>query len=108
MISLFERYDASADRFFDEVLSAERKPRDHYVKMVHFDLIPRIIPANEWHCIEQGLIQRITALNEFLTDIYSDQKILKDRVVPAELVLGSKHFRREFVGVRPRSASTST
>jgi uncharacterized circularly permuted ATP-grasp superfamily protein len=66
-----------------------------------FDLIPRIIPAPEWESIERGLIQRITALNEFLSDIYQGQKILKDKVVPADLVLGSKHFSREFVGVRP-------
>ncbi|MGB0132019.1 circularly permuted type 2 ATP-grasp protein [Chlorobium sp.] len=66
-----------------------------------FDLIPRIIPSHEWARIEKGLIQRITALNEFLADIYSTQKILKDRILPAELVLGSKHFRREFVGIKP-------
>ncbi len=66
-----------------------------------FDLIPRIIPSPEWETIERGLVQRITALNEFLSDIYHDQKILKDKVIPPELVLGSKHFRREFVGVRP-------
>ncbi|TLU82783.1 MAG: circularly permuted type 2 ATP-grasp protein [Chlorobium sp.] len=66
-----------------------------------FDLIPRILPADEWKTIERGLVQRITALNEFLFDIYHTQKILKDKVVPAELILGSKHFAREFVGVNP-------
>jgi len=66
-----------------------------------FDLIPRIIPGSEWDTIERGLIQRITALNLFLSDIYQSQKILRDKVIPAELVLGSKHFRREFIGVRP-------
>jgi uncharacterized circularly permuted ATP-grasp superfamily protein len=66
-----------------------------------FDLIPRIIPAPEWDIIERGLTQRITALNEFLADIYMEQKILRDKVIPANLVLGSKHFRREFVGIRP-------
>ncbi|MBN1928681.1 MAG: circularly permuted type 2 ATP-grasp protein [Chlorobiaceae bacterium] len=66
-----------------------------------FDLIPRIIPGSEWSTIERGLIQRITALNLFLSDIYQSQKILRDKVIPAELVLGSKHFRREFIGVRP-------
>jgi len=66
-----------------------------------FDLIPRIIPAPEWDIIERGLTQRITALNEFLSDIYMEQKILRDKVIPADLVLGSKHFRREFVGIRP-------
>ncbi len=66
-----------------------------------FDLIPRVIPSTEWSMIERGLEQRITALNLFLHDIYHDQKILKDKVVPPELVLGSEHFRREFVGVNP-------
>jgi uncharacterized circularly permuted ATP-grasp superfamily protein len=62
-----------------------------------FDLIPRIIPANEWSRIEAGLIQRITALNLFLKDLYHDQKILKDKVVPAAQILSAKHFRREFM-----------
>lgn len=66
-----------------------------------FDLIPRIIPAAEWNTIERGLTQRITALNLFLHDLYHDQKILKDKVVPSDLVLGSRHFRREFAGVNP-------
>jgi uncharacterized circularly permuted ATP-grasp superfamily protein len=62
-----------------------------------FDLIPRIIPASEWRRIEAGLIQRITALNLFLHDLYHGQKILKDKVVPASQVLSAKHFRREFM-----------
>ncbi len=66
-----------------------------------FDIIPRIVPGAEWDMLERGLTQRITALNLFLFDLYHDQKILRDKVVPAELVLGSKHFRREFVGVNP-------
>lgn len=66
-----------------------------------FDLIPRIIPQAQWRRLEQGLTQRITALNLFLHDIYHGQKILRDKVVPAELVLGSQHFCREFVGVNP-------
>ncbi|MDB5079670.1 MAG: hypothetical protein JWP00_1594 [Chloroflexi bacterium] len=66
-----------------------------------FDIVPRIVPASEWDIIERGLTQRITALNLFLFDLYHEQKILRDKVVPAELVLGSKHFRREFMGVNP-------
>ncbi len=62
-----------------------------------FDLIPRIIPGREWSRIEAGLIQRITALNLFLHDLYHEQKILKDKVVPAAQVLSAKHFRREFM-----------
>jgi len=62
-----------------------------------FDLIPRVIPSTEWQRIEAGLIQRLTALNLFLHDIYHDQKALKDKIVPAALILGAKHFRREFM-----------
>ncbi len=62
-----------------------------------FDLIPRIIPAAEWAKIERGLIQRLTALNLFLHDVYHEQKILRDGIVPAALVLGARHFRREFM-----------
>src|SRR4051794_28914071 len=62
-----------------------------------FDLVPRIIPASEWAQIERGLIQRITALNLFLHDIYHEQRIVKDGVIPAFYILSAKHFRREFV-----------
>ena len=62
-----------------------------------FDMIPRVIPASEWEHIERGLAQRITALNLFLHDIYHDQKILKDGVIPEFYVLSARHFRREFV-----------
>ncbi|MBP7483345.1 MAG: circularly permuted type 2 ATP-grasp protein [Lacunisphaera sp.] len=62
-----------------------------------FDLVPRIIPAREWEHLEHGLIQRITALNLFLHDIYHDQHILNDGTIPAHYVLSAKHFRREFV-----------
>ena len=63
-----------------------------------FDLIPRIIPRPEWEMIERGLVQRITALNLFLHDIYHDQRILKEKVIPEEVVLTAAHFRPEFMG----------
>ena len=66
-------------------------------KIFPFDLLPRIIPAKEWDFLERGLVQRITALNLFLHDIYHEQKILKDGVIPPFYVLSGKHFRREFV-----------
>ena len=62
-----------------------------------FDLIPRIIPDREWRRIEAGLVQRLHALNLFLDDIYHGQKCLKDKIVPPALILGAKHFRREFM-----------
>ena len=66
-------------------------------KIFPFDMIPRIIPAKEWELLERGLAQRITALNLFLHDIYHEQKILKDGVIPEFYVLSARHFRREFV-----------
>jgi uncharacterized circularly permuted ATP-grasp superfamily protein len=62
-----------------------------------FDPVPRIIPAAEWKRIEEGLAQRITALNLFLHDIYHEQRILKEGVIPSFYVLSARHFRREFM-----------
>jgi uncharacterized circularly permuted ATP-grasp superfamily protein len=64
------------------------------------DPVPRIIPANQWARIEQGLAQRLTALNLFLHDIYHNQHILRDRVLDARLVHGAEFFRREFMGAK--------
>ncbi len=63
-----------------------------------FDLIPRIIPRAEWEHVERGLGQRITALNLFLRDIYHEQNIIRDGVVPAEIIHSAAHFRPEFMG----------
>lgn len=70
-------------------------------KIFPFDLIPRIIPNSEWSLIERGIRQRVLALNHFLLDIYTDQKILRDRVVPRRLIESSTHFRKDFCGFRP-------
>ena len=72
-------------------------------KIFPFDLVPRIVSAAEWSRIERGLKQRITALNLFINDLYHDQKILKDRVVPADIILSSKAYRKPFW---PRSSSS--
>jgi len=63
-----------------------------------FDLVPRIIPREEWGQIERGLKQRLNALNAFLHDIYHEQRILKERVIPEEIIRSAKHFRPEFMG----------
>ena len=67
-------------------------------KIFPFDLIPRIIPADEWDLLERGLTQRIRALNMFLHDVYHEQRILKEKVIPEEYVLTAAHFRKEFMG----------
>lgn len=70
-------------------------------KIFPFDIIPRIIEAQEWNWIEKGLKQRVYALNLFIDDIYHGQKILKDRVVPEELILSARSFRKECIGLNP-------
>jgi len=66
-----------------------------------FDLVPRIVAAAEWNWIEAGLKQRIRALNLFIDDVYHDQKIIKDGVVPAEIVGTASSFRKQCVGMNP-------
>jgi len=70
-------------------------------KIFPFDIIPRIVAADEWAQIERGLRQRVHALNLFINDIYHDQKILKDRVIPTDVVLSAKSFRKSCIGLRP-------
>ncbi|MCA0398737.1 MAG: circularly permuted type 2 ATP-grasp protein [Bacteroidetes bacterium] len=65
-----------------------------------FDLIPRIITGAEWAHIEAGIVQRLKALNLFLKDIYSDQQILKDGIVPAELIASCPQYTREVFGIK--------
>jgi len=72
-------------------------------KVWPFDIIPRIVPAREWTRIEKGLKQRVEALNLFLADIYGPRKILKDGVVPTELVLSAECYREACNGIKPRN-----
>jgi len=62
------------------------------------DLVPRVIPADEWAFLERGLAQRVRALNLFLHDVYHEGKILKDGVVPRDLVVNAPNYRRSFIG----------
>lgn len=69
-------------------------------QIIPFDPIPRLISAEEWDRLERGLEQRVRALNSFIHDVYHDRFILRDRVVPPDLVLGAPGYRRECVGLR--------
>jgi uncharacterized circularly permuted ATP-grasp superfamily protein len=62
-------------------------------------VIPRVLSREDWQHIESGCIQRVTALNQFIHDIYHDQRILKDGIVPAELVLKNPNYRPEMAGL---------
>lgn len=65
------------------------------------DIIPRIIPKVEWEQTQKGLIQRVTALNMFIDDLYSQQRIVKEKKFPKELLQNSKNFREQCIGIRP-------
>jgi uncharacterized circularly permuted ATP-grasp superfamily protein len=73
--------------------------KDTIDRILPFDVIPRVISPDDWHTIETGVTQRVTAINLFLWDLYHEQKILKDGVVPRDLVLGNKNYRPEMEGV---------
>ena len=70
-------------------------------KIFPFDLFPRIISAREWDHIERGVMQRTIAINTFLQDLYHDRKILKDKIIPAELILSSKNYLEEMTNFKP-------
>jgi len=67
-----------------------------------FDVIPRVIAADEWRGIERGLVQRLRAINMFIDDVYHEQRVIHDGVFPAELLEHSVNFRRECVGANPK------
>ncbi|MCR6721148.1 MAG: circularly permuted type 2 ATP-grasp protein [Chitinophagaceae bacterium] len=69
-------------------------------KIFPFDIIPRILTSQEWDHIQTGITQRLKALNLFLRDIYHEQQILKDGIIPAELIASCPQFTREVVGIR--------
>lgn len=69
-------------------------------KIFPFDIVPRIITAEEWDKIEKGIKQRLKALNLFIKDIYNDQFIIKDGIIPADLIYSCPNFLREMKGVK--------
>lgn len=82
--------------------------QDATEKIFPYDLIPRIIQESEWNRVEAGLKQRIQALNLFLGDLYGEAKVLRDKLIPADLIYSCKHFRREMIGVKvPRGVYVS-
>ena len=70
-------------------------------KIMPTDIIPRIIKSDEWDRLEAGLEQRIRALNLFIDDIYNDKKILKDKVIPSELIESSETYLKQCIGFTP-------
>ncbi|UVO51923.1 circularly permuted type 2 ATP-grasp protein [Sphingomonas sp. SUN019] len=70
-------------------------------RIIPFDIVPRVFLADEWSRLSEGLVQRVEAINLFLDDIYGDRRILKDKVLPEDLILGNPQFRPEIAGIKP-------
>ena len=99
----------SPEDFAERCTARDRAFRDQGITFQHsgeerpfpLDLVPRIIPADEWSVIERGVRQRVLALEAFLADVYGDGRILTERVIPRRLVVTSRHFHRQVAGIRP-------
>jgi uncharacterized circularly permuted ATP-grasp superfamily protein len=103
-LSDFERiYTEVKTAFFNQGITfavyADDKKADE--RIFPFDLFPRIIPYSEWMHLETGVIQRNRAINLFLHDIYHKKLILKDKVVPADLIFSSKNYLKEMIDFTP-------
>lgn len=70
-------------------------------RIIPFDIVPRIFLADEWARLSEGLVQRVEAINAFLDDIYGERRILRDGVLPSDLIFGNPQFRPEIAGMRP-------
>jgi uncharacterized circularly permuted ATP-grasp superfamily protein len=92
------RAEALARAFIDQgitfSLSGQERP-------FPLDLVPRVISASEWNRLERGITQRVKALEAYLDDIYGDQEILRDGVLPRRLITSCEHFHRQAVGIVP-------
>ncbi len=86
---------AEAELYNQGITFTVYSEKDAIDRILPFDPIPRVLTAAEWGVLERGVIQRVAALNAFIADVYHDQCILKDGVVPASLVLGNAHYRPE-------------
>lgn len=103
--SELERLQASADLTIKEMgitFTVYNEGGGSIDRQWPFDIIPRVMGKKEWDVIDAGLKQRVRALNLFIDDIYHDQKIVKDKVFPGDLLKKSKNFRKQCVGMNPK------
>ena len=97
------RRQASAEATFRQlgITFAVYGDEDAAERIIPFDIIPRVFTASEWTRLSAGLVQRVEAINAFLTDIYSERRILDDGILPPEIILTNPQFRPEIVGSAP-------
>ena len=93
--------DASRELYNLGITFTVYTERDAIDRILPFDVIPRVITAEDWRVLESGIVQRVQVINRFLADMYGPQRALADRIVPADLVLGNANFRKEMIGFTP-------
>jgi uncharacterized circularly permuted ATP-grasp superfamily protein len=102
-LSVLNRKEEIAKKLFMNqgiTFTVYNENEDGIERIFPFDIIPRIITSNEWMFIENGIIQRLKALNLFLKDIYKKQEIIRDGIIPPNLILSCPHFNREIFGIQ--------
>lgn len=98
---LFKKEELSKQLFMSQgVTFTVYSDNEGIEKIFPFDIVPRIIKASEWEKIDRGIKQRIKALNLFIKDIYHDQFIINDGIIPGELIYSCPNFLREMKGVK--------
>ena len=99
----FDRRQAAAEAAFRQlgITFAVYGQDEAAERIIPFDIVPRVFTAFEWDLLSTGLVQRVEAINAFLDDLYGAQRILKDGIIPAELVLANPQFRPLLMGARP-------
>ena len=93
--------DASRELYNLGITFTVYSDRDAIDRILPFDVIPRIITSSDWAKIETGVTQRVAALNAFLADIYGQRRVIKEKLIPEELVLGNPQYRPEMIGFTP-------
>lgn len=97
-VDLDTRVDALGRAFVDQGVTFSLSGKERPFPL---DVVPRVISATEWSKLERGITQRVQALEKFLDDIYGEQEILRDGVVPKRLITSCEHFHRQAAGIKP-------
>ncbi|SEL52232.1 circularly permuted type 2 ATP-grasp protein [Parapedobacter koreensis] len=99
--SLLSKHNIASELFMNQGITFTVYDNDEGIERIFpFDIIPRIITGTEWQRIEQGIAQRLKALNLFLKDIYNEQQIIQDQIIPASLIASCPHYKREVFGIK--------
>ncbi len=101
LIDLQQKHQLASELFMSQGITFTVYNNEEGIERIFpFDILPRIITAAEWEHVEAGIKQRLTALNLFLKDIYNEQQIIKDKIIPAELIASCPHFTHEVHGIK--------